>query len=168
MPDRGFRPIYGPLKPSSLRENYEKKDHGKEGPQSEALSMPYQPPKSKDQQSKSKDPDSPRANSNPPADNDSSEQPEAPIQPSLIRRQTTTYTRTSAKSLPGKTFQSLPKCYAKVLREICPHCFLLENILWRNVQQVESRYESRFRPWKAKNEERACFLQCKLSTSIPK
>ena len=62
----------------------------------------------------------------------------------------------------GEVYKT-PKPYKHLLEKICKDCKLLDHILWRNVQLVESRFESRFRS--SRENDSACFLQCKSYVS---
>lgn len=135
--DLWLRPLPDKLKPSSLKERSEKKEDIKDGIPIDAQDIPYDPAKPDD-----------HITGNPPS------------------RRNTGGSRRSTKEPHCIPFYELPPRYVKILKSICPHCCLLGNILWRNVQQVQSRYESRFRPWKSKDETRACFLQCKNKVPI--
>ncbi len=135
--DSYVRPLPDKLKPSSLKERSERKEDIKDGIPIDAQDIPYEPAKPDD-----------RVSGNPPS------------------RRSTGGSRRSTKEPHCIPFYALPLSCVKILRSICPHGCLLGNILWRHVQQVQSRYESRFRPWKARNGTRACFLQCKSTISI--
>lgn len=52
--------------------------------------------------------------------------------------------------LEGKEFDNKDK--------FCCHCTVAGEILWRNIVEAQSRYESRFRTWKTRSG--VCFLQC--------
>ncbi|KAE9381181.1 hypothetical protein N431DRAFT_457792 [Stipitochalara longipes BDJ] len=124
-------PLPDGLRPSGLREDFEKE---RVRVLTDTQKMPYQPP-------------NPRV---PPP------KPQVPAPEPGLHNPSIEYIPMTPGRIP---FYELPETYRKILQAVCPHCCLLPSILWRNVQQVQSRYESRFRTWKKKNEARACFLQ---------
>lgn len=58
----------------------------------------------------------------------------------------------------------MPEPFKRELGKMCSNCVPMnsrsevDTILWRNVREAESRYESRFRPFKS--DTGTCYLQC--------
>jgi hypothetical protein len=80
-----------------------------------------------------------------------------------------TLTNTSWKSVVSKDertgilppWADIPDRYHQKLKGFCSRCAFRSKILWRNVTQAESRYETRFRTYQ--DESGSCFLQCRFS-----
>lgn len=79
-----------------------------------------------------------------------------------------TLTNTSWKSVVSKDertgisppWADIPDRYHQKLKGFCSRCAFRSKILWRNVTQAESRYETRFRTYQ--DEIGSCFLQCRF------